>query len=132
MSFTRMDSVTVAGWCSSPRSATSWSNSSRDSPGRRQQAPVKPWRELLREEMPLPSSEVGPVDSFAFSRLASSFFGDRMASRTEIFSGVLLIRVSFQAGGLYRRDDSGATVGGTVSTGCKGLRPGKKESQTAL
>src|SRR4051794_37857349 len=119
MSLTRIDSVTLAGWCSSLRSVTSWLNSSRDSWERRQKAPVKPWRKLLRQEISLPCSEVGPVESFAFRRLASSFFGERVASRIEIFSGVLLIRVSSSSGGIRRPDDSSALVDAALSSAYK-------------
>src|SRR5882757_1595222 len=71
MASTSVVSVKVVGWCSSLRVARRASNSDCDSVGRTRKAPARPWRVLFNAEAAFPASLLGPVESLAFSRLAS-------------------------------------------------------------
>src|SRR5437763_12866906 len=71
MASTSVVSVKVAGWCSLLSVARSASNSDCDSVGRTRKAPARPWRVLFSAEADFPVSLFGPVESLAFSRLAS-------------------------------------------------------------
>src|SRR4051794_40471911 len=109
MSFTSMDSVWVAGWCSSLRFAWRLLKSSCLSSGRRTKAPVSPWRKLFWEEIALPASVVGPVESWALARLASS-----LGFETCSGEGVVFVTSGFGVG-LVR--DTGLVFIGRVAGG---------------
>src|SRR4051812_42397429 len=107
MASTSVVSVKVAGWCSSRRVARRASNSDCDSVGRTRKAPARPWRVLFSAEAAFPASLVGPVESLAFSRLASIWDSVDTLGNAPSYA-----RLDWGCAGRWRGDRRGDSAGG--------------------
>src|SRR6516162_3050505 len=84
MRWARADSMAPWGWRSSKTCREKASKDSCSSSGTMWRREVRPWVRAFWETLSLPSGDLGPVDFWAFWRLAASLAGESSDLRFEI------------------------------------------------